>query len=200
MKDPRIDYVAMGHIHKAQDVNKGKKPPIVYPGSIERVDFGEAEDDKYYSLVELEPGTTSYKLKKIPGRKFYDRSIQFEESKTLPDAGAFMGQILEKLPDREVMEDAMVRLIVRYPRDWESLLDETVVRKAAENAFEFHFIRQPFSEARLRLPADQTMGSLTPLQMAEIYWKTTKTPAKEMDELTKLAGEIIASDSGKSEK
>jgi exonuclease SbcD len=194
LKDPRIDYVAMGHIHKAQDVNKGRNPPVVYPGSIERVDFGESGDDKFYSLVELEPGKVIYKLKKLPGRKFYDRNIQFEDSKTLPEADVFMGQILEKLPDRDAMKDAMVRLVVRYPREWEALLDETALRKAAENAFEFHFIRQPFSDARLRLPANQTMGSLTPLALAEIYWKTAKTPAKELDELEKLAEEIIAGD------
>jgi DNA repair protein SbcD/Mre11 len=200
MKDPRIDYVAMGHIHKAQDVNKGHKPPIVYPGSIERVDFGEAADDKYYSLVELVPGNTSYKLKKLPGRKFYDRNIQFDENRTLLDAEAFMGQILEKLPDRDSMEDAMVRLVVRYPRDWEALLDETAIRKAAENAFEFHFIRQPFSEARLRLPVNQTVGSMTNLEMTEIYWKIAKTSLKEMDELKKLAKEIIAGEPGEQGK
>ncbi len=196
VRDQRIDYVAMGHIHKAQDMNKGHKPPVVYPGSIERVDFGEAADDKYYSLVELAPGQTSYKLKKLPGRKFYDRNIQFEESKTLPDAEVFMGQILEKLPDKDSLEDAMVRLVVRYPREWEALLDETAIRKAAENAFEFHFIRQPFSEARLRLPTNQTMRSLTPLEMAEIYWKSAKTSSKELEELKKLAEEIIAGDPG----
>jgi exonuclease SbcD len=194
VRDPRIDYVAMGHIHKAQDVNQGHKPPVVYPGSIERVDFGEAGDDKFYSLVELVQGNTSYKLKKLPGRKFYDRNIQFKEGKTLPEAEDFMGQILERLPDKDSMEDAMVRLVVRYPRDWEALLDETAIRKAAENAFEFHFIRQPFSEARLRLPVNQTIGNLTPLEMAEIYWKSAKTPSKEIDDLKKMAEEIIAGD------
>ncbi len=196
MKDPRFDYVAMGHIHKAQDVNKGNKPPVVYPGSIERVDFGEAGDDKFYSLVELEPGKTSYKLKKLPGREFYDRSKQFEDNKTIPDPATFMRQILEKLPGKDAMKDAMVRLVVRYPWEWESLLDETALRKAAEDAFEFHFIRQPFSDARVRLPANQTMGSLTPIEMAEIYWKSLKTPAKELDELKKLAEEILAGDPG----
>lgn len=42
VKDPRLDYAALGHIHKAQDLNEGNHPPVVYPGSIERVDFGEA--------------------------------------------------------------------------------------------------------------------------------------------------------------
>ena len=42
VKDKRLSYVALGHIHKAQDLNEGAQPPVIYPGSIERVDFGEA--------------------------------------------------------------------------------------------------------------------------------------------------------------
>ena len=47
VKDRRLDYVALGHIHKPQDLNEGYHPPVIYPGSIERVDFGEAMDDKF---------------------------------------------------------------------------------------------------------------------------------------------------------
>src|SRR3989304_839092 len=31
VKDGRLDYVAMGHIHKPQDVNEGGYPPVIYP-------------------------------------------------------------------------------------------------------------------------------------------------------------------------
>ncbi len=41
VKDARLDYVALGHIHKAQNLNERGYPPVIYPGSIERVDFGE---------------------------------------------------------------------------------------------------------------------------------------------------------------
>jgi len=30
-------YVALGHVHKFQNLNKGNKPPIVYSGSLERI-------------------------------------------------------------------------------------------------------------------------------------------------------------------
>ncbi len=46
VKDPRLAYTALGHIHKYQDLNVGNQPPVVYPGSIERVDFGEVQDEK----------------------------------------------------------------------------------------------------------------------------------------------------------
>ncbi len=49
VRDSRLDYVALGHIHKAQNINENAHPPVVYPGSIERVDFGEARDDKYFA-------------------------------------------------------------------------------------------------------------------------------------------------------
>jgi exonuclease SbcD len=31
VRDPRLDYVALGHIHVHQDLNKDGKPPVVYP-------------------------------------------------------------------------------------------------------------------------------------------------------------------------
>ena len=39
---PSIDYVALGHIHKHQVLHYAN-PPVVYAGSIDRVDFGEQE-------------------------------------------------------------------------------------------------------------------------------------------------------------
>src|SRR5690606_36990224 len=63
VKNPKLDYVALGHIHKPQNLNgpgplpKDKTPyahpPVIYPGSIERVDFGESKDDKFFVIAEV---------------------------------------------------------------------------------------------------------------------------------------------------
>jgi exonuclease SbcD len=192
VKNQGFDYVALGHIHKAQDINLGGKPPVVYPGSIERVDFSEAEDDKYFSLVEFNAGQTTYQLRKIPGRRFIDRKVQFEEIPTIPEAGAFMEKILKALPAASEMEEAMVKLAIRYPKEWEILMDESIIRKKAEKAFEFHLVRQPFRSARLRLPANEVLGNQSSLKMAEMYLRFIKTPTKEMEELLALAADIMA--------
>jgi DNA repair exonuclease SbcCD nuclease subunit len=47
---PAYDYVALGHIHKAQLLGA---PHIRYSGSIERMDRGEQGDEKIALLVEL---------------------------------------------------------------------------------------------------------------------------------------------------
>ena len=74
VKDPRLAYVALGHIHKPQDVNKGAQPPVIYPGSIERVDFGEAADDRFFIVAEVAPGNTRVEWRKLSGaRPFIDR-------------------------------------------------------------------------------------------------------------------------------
>ena len=54
VRDTRLDYVALGHIHKPQNLNENAHPPVIYPGSIERVDFGEAGDDKFFIVAEIE--------------------------------------------------------------------------------------------------------------------------------------------------
>ena len=46
LADSAWAYVALGHIHKHQELNRGHQPPIVYPGSLERIDFGEEGERK----------------------------------------------------------------------------------------------------------------------------------------------------------
>ena len=50
---PAFDYVALGHIHRHQVLNPGGSPPVVYAGSIERIDFGEKDDTKGFCLVDI---------------------------------------------------------------------------------------------------------------------------------------------------
>lgn len=66
-----FQYVALGHIHKPQvwdDVlvsGPSYLPPVVYPGSPDRVSFDEAEDDKGFWLVDVEASAPVW-MERIP--------------------------------------------------------------------------------------------------------------------------------------
>lgn len=190
VKDPRLDYVALGHIHKHQDLNPGQHPPVVYPGSIERVDFGEAGDEKGFIIAEVEKGKTKYQFRKLNGRRFYDKLVKIKEKDGL------MEKILAALPPDEKITGAIIRIIIEYPRDLDMFIDEALLREKCAEALEFHLIRRPQEEARLRLPHDQTITSLTPLDLLKTYWNSVKTAPKELDTLQTLASSIIQTVSG----
>ena len=195
VKDKRLDYVALGHIHKPQNLNgpgPDKKdstpyahPPVIYPGSIERVDFGEAKDDKFFVIAEVEKGQTQVEWRKLKGvRPFIDRRAVLRAGENVTET------LIAALPSAKALEDAIVRLIVEYPREWDTLIDEAALRKHAEAAFEFHLVKRPQVEARIRLPADQTVSSLSPLDLLDQYWKASHT--EDAEELQKLAQEILS--------
>ena len=185
VKDGRLDYVAMGHIHKPQDVNEGGYPPVIYPGSIERIDFGEAKDDKFYVIAQVTRGGTQVAWKKIEGtRPFIERRTVLESSENVTE-------FLKSKLSQDVSE-AIVKLVVEYPREWDSLIDESALRKFAEDAFEFHLVRKPKVQARVRIPEGQVLSSLSPLDLLAQYFDSTKVT--DRDDLQKLAQEIISED------
>jgi exonuclease SbcD len=194
VKDPRLSYVALGHIHKPQDLNFGAQPPVIYPGSIERVDFGEAADEKYYVIATLEPGQpTTVEWRRLDGRKFYDCAVRLEDD---TPAGDIPGRLVQALPALEALPGAIVRLVIDFPAGWDTLLNEPELRRYAAECLEFHLVRRPRREARLRLPSDQAISSFTALDLLDIYWRGMNTAPDESDELQKLAQEVIAAANG----
>ncbi len=186
VKDPRLDYVAMGHIHKNQDLGQDGHHPIVYPGSIERVDWGEAGDDKYFVICYLEKGQrTRVDWHKLKGRRFLDLKININSPDDL------MQQVMAVMPSPVEMAGAILRLTITLPRQWDPLLDEAALRAYAEPALEFHLVRRLEMEARLRLPGDRPISSLTPQDLLGLYWDTVKIDKAETQAMQKLADEII---------
>ncbi len=186
VRDPRLDYVALGHIHKWQDLNEGAHPPVIYPGSIERVDFGEAADDKYFVIANVERGHSEVEWRKLTGiRPFIDRHLRLKSQEDVS------GQLLKALPHADKLEDAIVRLVLEYPRDWEALIDEAALREHASGAFEFHLIKRPMVEARVRLAQDEGVSSLTPLELLDRYWRSGHVSPAEQASLQNLAQKIM---------
>jgi exonuclease SbcD len=189
VKDPRLDYVALGHIHKPQDLNEKGHPHVIYPGSIERVDFGEVDDEKFFIIAEVEKGHAEVEWRKLDGiRPFIDRYVSLESPEDVTD------RLIHALPRPETLKGAVIRLTVDYIREWDSLIDDAAVRRYCEEAFEFHLVKRPQIEARIRLPGKGGVSSLSPLELLDQYWLTTKTD--DPNTLQKMAKEIIEGEEG----
>jgi exonuclease SbcD len=127
--DPRWDYVALGHIHRHQNLTTGREdvPPVVYSGSIERIDFGEEGDPKGFCWVELQRGAARWQYEQLNGRPFVTLRANLRES-TTPT------QDVISLIQRHNVRDAVVRLILDMTPDVEAQFNEAMVRDALRQA------------------------------------------------------------------
>ena len=139
LANPAFDYVALGHIHKFQDLNANAQPPVVYSGSIERIDFGEEKETKGVVMVTIEnldgaadehrPGRkTSYKFVRTPARPFCTVSVDIAPDRDPTTA------ILEAIGEH-TLTDAIVRVIYDLGDNRTDTVDLKAVKKALEGAF-----------------------------------------------------------------
>ncbi len=187
VKNPVFNYVALGHIHKPQDLNEGAQPPVIYPGSIERVDFGEAREDKFFVIAEVEAGQpTRVEWRKLETRPFLDLYHVIETPEEVT------AELLALFPPPEQLRGAIVRLRLEYPAEWEALIDDAALHRAASEAFEFHLVKRPQVETRVRLQQDAEINTLSPLDLLALYWQSIHADPDEAAILQDMAREVLS--------
>lgn len=163
--DPAWDYVALGHIHKHQNLTRGRSdaPPVVYSGSMERIDFGEEGDSKGFCWVELERGAANWEFVPVKARPFVTMRI---DARTASDPTQ---HVLNKIDSRN-LEDAVVRVIIQADPNTEMLLHLDEIREAlhAKNVNVVAAVQKEVERpARARLGGSPE--GLTPIQLLERY-------------------------------
>lgn len=123
-----FDYVALGHLHRHQNLNAHGYPAVVYSGSIERVDFGERKEPKGFCLVSLEKNETTYEFIEVPTRPF----LQFDIHLTT-DQETHTQQILDALIKRD-MHQAVVKIVYYVPAQTKDGVSLPAVERACSNA------------------------------------------------------------------
>ncbi|MDD5014172.1 MAG: exonuclease SbcCD subunit D [Atribacterota bacterium] len=157
-----FDYVALGHIHKFQDLNLDNYPPVVYPGSIERINFGEEKEDKGVCLVNIEKGNTSYEFIPLPARKFITIDVVISEEQD--PTNTLLGEI-EKVD----LSEAVVRVFYTIPADKEDLLDFKRINSALEGAFLVSAIAKKSQSPERRKRVEEMTENLGMLEAMDKY-------------------------------
>ncbi len=187
LADPTWDYVALGHIHKHQDLNPGAHPPVVYAGSVERIDFGEEREPKGWVLAEVSRGHTTYEFVphfQRPARRFVTIDCDCR-AETDPTAA-----VLAAIAQRNVT-DAIVRLRLRLRQEQDNSLKESAIRSALAAAFDVAGIIKDIEwGVRSRLGSGD-VETLTPLELLRRYFKNLEVPAAEAERLLADAEAII---------
>ncbi|GAH51908.1 unnamed protein product, partial [marine sediment metagenome] len=177
-----FNYVALGHIHKFQDLNPGNNIPIVYPGSIERINFGEEREDKGFCLVNIEGNKTSYEFIPVPARRFITIDINIPEGQ---DPTAVLLHEIEK----QDLSEAIVRVFYTMPIEGVYSLDFNKINPALEKAFLITTIAEKSEplERTLRAEVSEDLGTLEALDK---YIQSTPELVPLTDELRVKANEL----------
>ena len=183
--DPAFSYTALGHIHLYQDLNEGSQPPVIYPGSIERVDYGEYKEKKGFIIAEVSNHHTEYEFRKLHTRRMYNLSCEIKAAETMQQ------ELLDILPSPEEARGAMIKLEFSYPHEWESMLNEKELRERVREALDFRLKRTPVYSSRIRIQ-DRNISSLTPSDLLKAYCLSVKMTQTETDAILPLAENIFS--------
>lgn len=185
--NPAFDYVALGHIHNRQVLNPN--PPVVYSGSMERIDFGEEADNKGFYLVDIQHGesgkrTVDYRFQKIHGRRFITLKIDIKEDDLNPTE-----KVIQAIAAQQV-KDAVVRLQITAAEAGNSRLNTGEIRNALKDAQYFTIARNTARETRLRL-GNLAVSELTPLDALKIYLENKKISPEKAQELLEYGEKLM---------
>jgi exonuclease SbcD len=188
---PCFDYVALGHIHKHQALNEN--PPVVYSGSLGRIDFGEEKDDKGFYVVELDVAKeagkrlVSYEFHPVKTRRFLTIDITVKEEDTDPTSVILNAINLQ----REKVPDAVVRVNITVPSSLESQLRTNDVKDALKEAHNFTVSRDIVRETRLRI-GSRAAEDITPIEGLKAYLETQNIPQERRKILLDYGEKLIA--------
>lgn len=180
-----FDYVALGHIHKYQDLNKGEQPPVVYSGSIERIDFGERKEDKGFALVDLAKGNTDVRHMVVPTRRF----VEIETDATGAGDG-ITEHVLRELAKHD-LRGAVVKMSYKLRSEQQPALREGDIRAALAPAFMVVALHKDIARDTDAVRSKVLTEALDPLQALATYCDTRETLRARRDELVEAARPLV---------
>lgn len=154
---PPFDYIALGHLHRHQNLNIDHQPPLIYSGSLERIDFGEKEE-KGFCLVELHAkGHAEYQFIKGPCRPFIQLDIQLDPAQDQTEQ-------IKKQIEQQSIDGAIIKIVYHVPPDIKDVVNIKAIQAACESAMHLvgvipvrsHSARQQ----RLAMKVDMDLSSL----------------------------------------
>lgn len=167
-------YIALGHIHKCQEIEKSAVP-CWYSGSFDRMDLGERVDEKFVLLVEIDEKTKNTNVEKIPinCNRFDDITVSAEDFE----------EFAAKYENRE---KTYGNLNIRHTADEDTIL---LVRRAQElfPRFRRNFLREDTQFYEI----DNLENPYNPKETVHQFLEAQFGDDKDLTELLRRADKLI---------
>jgi exonuclease SbcD len=122
-----IDLAIFGHTHTHQVLHDGK---VLVPGSLERVDFGEIEEDKGFYVYNTDSNSLEFVSNNPRGLV-----RQYIEVPRVDDPTDYL---IKKIPT--TIKDAIVRLIIKSTPEVRNKIEDRKIREKLKVAFHYDII------------------------------------------------------------
>ncbi|MGF1515052.1 MAG: exonuclease subunit SbcD [Elainellaceae cyanobacterium] len=180
---PCFDYVALGHVHRHQVLCES--PPVVYPGSIERVDFSEEHEAKGFVRVNLERGRAEVEFCPLPVRRFH--TIEADVCQDADPLSALVAAI-----DEANVAEAVVRLRYRINPSQLDTVDIAIIQQQLARAHSYTIHPELASQmAAPRLPELSDGYRFDPLDALDLYLQHRTDLGKGTADLRSAAQNLV---------
>jgi exonuclease SbcD len=182
-----FDYVAMGHVHRHQAISSNV--PIVYPGSIERVDLAESREEKGFVRVEIKNRIARWKFIKLPTRTMHDLWLNCQEKEDATLA-------VKTATTNHAIKDAIVSLHITL-KEQITPEQKIEINRLLRDAYwsQVHYVRAQPEKQTMKA----TYGTLEPTQALRQYLNSLKITETRRNEAMKIGQRIIEEATSKAE-
>lgn len=202
LQDKRLNYVALGHIHKHQVLSnppagsprEAGGPLIVYSGSPQRIDFGEEKEEKGICLVELsvvsrqtsDKYQTSYQFISTNARQFLTITVNLKSADPDPTQ-----TILDEIKKHD-LADKIIRLVINIPAGLDQDIEMDKIKKALSLAHLVAGISRNVERLeREKIDFGKDVETLTPIAALKKYFEAKKYPVTKQKALEKYAAQLL---------
>lgn len=181
-------YIALGHLHKYQVLSED--PPIIYSGSIERIDFGEEKEEKGFISGRLENrlDQTGYKANyqfiPLPARKFLTISCKIDNEDIDPTE-----KVLTEIKKHQI-KGLVVKLNVKIPEEKLAFLDDKKIQTAFSEAYYFVGLQKDIVRKERKKNYENIEG-LSVLETLEKYWQSKKLSKAKIEKLKPYLSRLL---------
>lgn len=185
---PQFDYVALGHLHRFQNLNSKGYPAVVYSGSIERIDFGERKEEKGFCSVTIDETNDdkkcSFEFIKLKTRPMIQIEVKLNKEQNQTE------QILAVIEKHDI-KDAIIKIVYHIPDGKKDRVDLQEIQLACASAISVASIipirKNATREQRANLNVDMDVQTLL-----EKYLETKEISKKQKESLFLKAKELYS--------